>query len=210
MKLREYLGVSGKRQRQFTKLMQLLLLIAVIGGFYLGNTGIIVNSLVSLAISFLPALLERDYEIVMDPALALWLTLAVFLHAVGTYGPYRIVWWWDHLTHVLSSSVVAGAGYIAVRALDEHYDQIKMPGRFMFVFLLIFVMTFGVIWELIEFGISGLADILGLRTVLTQYGLEDTLKDLVFDTVGGLLVAVLGSFYLEDFVGQIRKKLQNS
>jgi hypothetical protein len=33
--------------------------------------------------------LERDYAIPMDPALVLWLTTAVFLHALGTLGPYR-------------------------------------------------------------------------------------------------------------------------
>lgn len=207
MKVRDYLGISVKTQQRFTRLMQLLLVAAVIGGFVKGSTGIIVNSLVSLLISFLPELLERDHQISMDPALVIWMTSAVFFHAAGTYGPYTTVWWWDHFTHMLSSSVVAAAGYAAVRALDIHYDDIRMPRKFMFVFLLVFVMAFGVIWELIEFGISGLAEILGARTVLTQHGLSDTMKDLVFDTLGGITVAVIGEAYLLGLSQQIRQKL---
>jgi len=59
----------------------------------------------------------------MDPALVLWITSAVFLHAVGTVALpgsqsfYRSLWWWDHMTHMLSSSIVAAGGYAAVREL---------------------------------------------------------------------------------------------
>ena len=44
-------------------------------------------------------------------------------------------------------------------------------------------------------------------SVLTQYGLEDTLLDLVFDTIGGLIVAVWGTAYLGDVVGALTDRL---
>lgn len=208
MKILQKLSISNKRQSQISRGMQLSLILAVLGGFYLGNTGIIVNSFVGLLITFVPSILERDYEITMNPLLVLWITSAVFFHAIGTYGPYRTVSWWDHFTHLLSSSVVAAAGYSTVRALDQHYDEISLPKKAIFVFILVFVMAFGVIWEVLEFGISGAAELLGSDTVLTQYGLEDTMKDLVFDTFGGLIVALTGEIYLVEFSDEIRSKLE--
>lgn len=196
--------------------MQLMLFIIVLIGLYVGNTGIIVNGLVGVLVTFLPAFLKKKHDLVMDPALVLWITSAVFLHALGTVALpgslsfYRTLNWWDHMTHALSSSVVAAGGYAAVRAIDEYHEDIHLPRKFIFVFILIFVLAFGVIWELIEFGISGLADILNAETVLTQYGLEDTMKDIVFNTAGGLLVALFGEVYLLGMVEQIKEKLEEN
>lgn len=206
MKIRDRLGISKKRQRQFIRVMQLLLFAAVLGGLYTGDTGIIVNSAVCLLISFVPAFLERDHEIVMDPALVLWMTSAVFFHAVGTYGPYGTIWWWDHFTHMLSSSVVGGAGYATVMALENHREDIHFPKKFIFVFLLIFVMAFGVLWEVLEFLISEIARMSGGETILTQYGLEDTMKDLVFDMFGAVMVALFGEAHLSGLADQIRER----
>lgn len=207
MKIRDYLGISKRRQHQLSRLMQVSLVLMVLIGLYLRNMGVVVNALVGLVVTFLPGILERDHEITMDPAVVLWISSAVFFHALGTLGPYKTVWWWDHFTHMLSSSVVAGAGYATLRALDKHHEELYFPPRIFFVFILMFVIAFGVIWELIEFGISGAAELAGVKTVLTQYGLDDTMKDLVFDILGGVAVAVSGEAYLLDVTGQIQEKL---
>lgn len=214
MKIRDYLGISVKRQEQLSRVMQVLLVVIILIGLYVGNTGIIVNGLIGLLVTFLPAFLEKKHDLVMDPALVLWITSAVFLHALGTVALpgslsfYRTLSWWDHMTHALSSSVVAAGGYAAVRALDKHYEEIYLPRRFMFAFILVFVLAFGVMWELLEFGISGIADIFESETVLTQYGLEDTMKDIVFNTAGGILVAIFGEIYLLGIVEQLQQKME--
>ena len=59
------------------------------------------------------------------------------------------------------------------------------------MFLLLFVMAFGVFWEVIEFALGEAARAVGNRALLTQYGLEDTMLDLVFDVVGAVLVVAL-------------------
>jgi len=114
-------------------------------GIERGNTGIIVNTAIALAISQLPAVLESDYDISLDAGLTLWITGAVWLHALGTVGMpgadqnfYATIWWWDHLTHALSSSIVAAVGYDRPRYRPAPED-IYLPPRFMFVFILLFV-----------------------------------------------------------------------
>lgn len=212
---RRLLGISERRQRQLTRAMQLSLVGLLFIGIDRGNPGIVVNTAVGLLVSELPALLKRDYEISLDAGLTLWITSAVFLHALGTVGIpgtdtnfYAGTAWWDHMTHLLSSSVVAGVGYTTVRALDLHREDIYLPPRFMFVFILLFVLAFGVFWEVVEFSVTELAAFAGSPTVLTQYGLDDTMLDLVYDTAGGVVVAVWGTAYLTDVVGLVRERLE--
>jgi len=210
MRIRDYFGISDRRQRQATWAMELLLVVIFALGLLTGNTGVIVNTGVGLLVAQLPALLERDYGIVLDPALTLWMTTAIFLHAVGVIGLpwseanfYVTIWWWDHLTHALSSSIVAAVGYTTVRALDRHSDDLYLPPRFMFVFILLFVLAFGVAWEVLEFTITLVAESFGSTTVLTQFGLGDTMLDLVFDTVGAVVVAIWGTAHLTDVIGMV-------
>ena len=193
---------------------------SLVGMFFIGverqNTGIIVNTAVALVVSQLPAMLENDYNISLDTGLTLWITGAVWLHALGTVGLpgadqnfYATIWWWDHVTHALSSSIVAAVGYTTVRAIDRHTKDIYLPPRFMFVFILLFVMAFGVLWEVIEFALSELATLAGSTSVLTQYGLDDTMLDLVFDAIGAVVVAVWGTAHLTDTVGVVTTWMEN-
>jgi hypothetical protein len=212
--LAERLRPTPKTQRRLSRAMQVVLVGLVFIGLDRGNVGIVVNAAIALAVTYLPAVLERDYHIPMNAGLTLWLTSAVFLHALGTVGLpgsefsfYQTVWWWDHLTHTLSSSVVAAAGYTTVRAIDEHSEEVYLPWQFTFVFVLLFVVAFGVLWEVIEFAVGGVGALLGGGSILTQYGLDDTLLDLVFDIVGGVVVALWGTAYLGDVVGALTRRL---
>ncbi|WP_121743016.1 hypothetical protein [Natronorubrum halophilum] len=206
---------SQQRQRQLSYLMEIGLVGMLFIGIDRGNGGIVINTVVALIVTQLPPILERDYGIPMDPRLTLWITTAVFLHAFGTVGLpgstatfYSQVWWWDHMTHALSASLVAGVGYATVRAIHEHADGIHFPQRFAAVFILLFVLAFGVLWEVLEFAIALSADALGMEPVLTQYGLDDTMLDLVFNSIGGLLVALWGGAYLSGVSGAIRDRLE--
>lgn len=215
MRLRDRIGISTRRQQQLARGIQLFLFGLLFVGLERRSVSIIINAGLGLGITFLPALLERDYDIPMDPALALWISSAAFFHAVGVIGLpgagsgfYGQIPNYDHATHALSASVVAGAGYAAVRALDEHSDDLHLPSRFMFVFILIFVIAFGVVWEIVEFavGIAGTATGAGTKG-FTQGGIEDTMKDLIFDTIGGILIGIWGTVYLTGFVETIQERL---
>ncbi|MFC7154431.1 hypothetical protein ACFQPA_03050 [Halomarina halobia] len=214
MRVREYLGIDDRRQRQLVWAMEVCLVGMFFIGLDRGNTGIIVNTAVALGVTRLPSLLERDFSIPMDPGLTLWITTAVFLHALGTVGLpkmnspfYQSVWWWDHLTHTLSATVVAAVGYSGARALELHSDSNRFPGPFMFVYILLFVIAFGVLWEVIEFLIGEVAALVGATSVLTQYGVEDTMLDLVFNTIGAVIVAVWGTAHLTDVAHALSTRL---
>jgi len=191
--------------------MQLILAMLLVSGVYNGSPKVIINAGIGFAITFAPAVLERRYNLVLNPFLTLWITSAVFFHALGSFGFYGAIWWWDHLTHALSASLVAGIGYTVVRVIDLHTEEIHLPNKFMFVFILLTVIAFGVVWELFEYLLDIIADITGIAMPLAQHGLDDTMKDMMFNTLGAVLVATLGQVYLsersKEFLETITKKV---
>jgi len=217
MRLRDRVAIGTRWQLRLTRGMQVALVGLFVVGLIEGKTGVVVNTAVAFGVSLLPAYLERDYDIPLNAGLTLWITTAVFLHALGTVGIpftpgnfYNAYPWWDSVTHTLSSTIVAAAGYTTARAFDEHSDAVRIPPKFMFAFILIVVMAFGVFWEVIEFALGELAALTGGAAVLTQFGLGDTMMDLVFDTVGAVLVAVWGTAYLTDVVGGVVDRLDDA
>jgi len=217
MSFQNRVHLSGRTRAGLVRFLQAVM-VAILGiGLYTGNAGIAVNAAVGLLVTQLPAVLERRYQITMNVGLVLWITLAMFLHALGTVpllGPdfatlYGSTWWWDHMTHALSSSLVVGSAYALTRALQEHTEYIHIGPKFTFAYLLVFVMAFGVFWELLEFYIAVGAELFGVPKVLTQYGLEDTVLDLVYNTIGGLLVAIFGTTYLTGVADQLRARLDS-
>ncbi|MFB6094073.1 MAG: hypothetical protein ABEJ77_03940 [Halanaeroarchaeum sp.] len=215
MRLRKRLGLSDRQQRVANRAMQLALVGFVFVGIYELNAGVALNALIALLVTQLPAVLRRDFDIALDPGLTMWVTGAVFLHALGTLGLpgmernfYVTIWWWDHLTHALSSSVVAGAGYATARALADHREDLSFPPRFTVAFILLLTVAFGVLWEVLEFLLMEGTVALGLAPVLTQYGVGDTMLDLVFDAMGGVVVAVAGTTTWGDVSETLRERLE--
>ena len=196
--------------------MQLILFGLIFVGLERQSPTIVLNALLGFGITFLPAILERDHQIPMNPGLTMWITAAAFLHAIGiigipgtSQGLYNAIPFYDHITHALSASVVAGVGYATVRALDQHSDGIELPPRFMFVFILVFVLAFGVVWEIVEFSVDVVTTSLEVEmSGFTQHGLNDTLLDLVFNTIGAVIVAIWGTAYLTDVADAIEKRIE--
>ena len=197
---------SMRTQRRVTRAMQLVLVGLVGYGLVTANPKAIVNGSIALLITFLPAVLERNYELPLDPWLGLWITTAVFLHTLGSSGLYGHIGWWDHLTHALSASLVAAGGYTAARAIELHSDEIRVSHRFAFVYIFVIVLAFGVIWELFEFALDVAAEETGLTMPLAQHGLDDTIRDLMFNSLGAFVVAVFGQVHLTGVAETIRDR----
>jgi hypothetical protein len=196
--------------RYLVRGMQLAIVSVVFVGLVTRNVGVLVNGVFALGVTVLPAVLKRDYRFALDPALTLWITAAVFFHAVGMLGLYDVVWWWDHLTHTLSATLVASVGYATAVAFDKHSDAVHFPPQFMFVYVLLFTLAFGVVWEVLEFTVRGFANVVGIEPVLIQYGLKDTIVDLIFDVAGAILVTLFGTGVLSGTIDSLVARLSRS
>jgi hypothetical protein len=161
-------------------------------------------ALAAIFISTLPSVMKRDLNIVLPVELNFWIVLALFVHLIGSFsGFYDNLPGWDHLTHAMSASLVAALGFVVVTAVDKYADSIHLPPAFLALFIIMFTMAIGVIWELMEYMVDEFTG------SYLQYSLSDTMRDLLFDAIGGLLVASVGSFYLkhtsiDHFVGALQ------
>ncbi|WP_435180199.1 hypothetical protein [Halorussus sp. AFM4] len=182
--------LDDSRERLLVRLLQAGL-VAVAGyGVVAGEYSVAVNGLVSLAVTLVPAVLRRDAGISLDPGHVLWLSVAVFVHAVGIVWPYQNLPWYDSVAHALSASVVAGAGYATVKAVERNSERTTLTPGVETLVVLVFVMAFGVLWEILEFASAAAAEVVGGRAVLIQFGLADVIYDLVFNFLGGLVVVL--------------------
>jgi hypothetical protein len=165
-------------------------IVAIFGaGVRRRNPGAVVNAVFALAATYLPNLLERRYGVEFRPWQRLYAAAAMLAHAVGMLGPYDDTWWWDHVTHLLSSTLLSGV----VRAAAERRNQDPRPR------VLGAVAVAGVVWELLEYVIHAVSERLGIDPLLVSYSKRDALLDLVFNLLGAALVLAFGDRLLRNF-----------
>lgn len=101
------------------------------------------------------------------------------LHLLGWYSLYHTTIWYDKLLHFL-----AGASIVFIIW--------QLMGKKIFISLLL-LLVIAFLWEVFEFSIDKIFNL-----PLLQLGLKDTLWDLVFDILGGIVILVL--FQLRNMV----------
>ncbi|WP_396613533.1 hypothetical protein ACH9L7_16470 (plasmid) [Haloferax sp. S1W] len=165
---------------------------AIVAIFFVGvrrrKPAAVVNAVVSLIGTYTPDLLERLFDVEFRPWQRVYIESAMFTHSVGMLGPYDDVWWWDHLTHTHSASILSGIIHVIARR----------RGRDPAPRVLAVVVCLGIAWELVEYAIHTGANKLGIDPVLVSYGHADTALDLVFNLVGALLVLAFGDRFLDN------------
>ena len=180
-----------------TLVLQAVLVATIVLGVRQRNTSIVVNGTVATLAALLPKTMtlisSHWYEtsIVFTPTIPLWIALAGVAHQAGMFGLYDEIWWWDHLTHTLSGSLVAAILYAGFLSLAIAPSPVTVPlvGPAGATVLLAFAL--GVYWELIELFARTLARRFDFEPVLLHYGTGDTELDLLFDVAGAVLVVAL-------------------
>ena len=208
MTLADTLQLADSHERTLVRILQLAL-VGILGyGLATFQLELALNAGVPLGVTFLPAILRREYSYTMDAGLVLLISVAVFLHALGSLGLYTRYSWYDEITHTVSAVLIAGIGYAVLTALERHSGAIDLPSKLRGVFILVFVLAFGVIWEVFEFGAVWISQTVGVTSPVRVFGIDDIVTDMVFNLVGAILVAVWGTGYFEDFVPFLRRRLQ--
>ncbi len=120
------------------------------------------------------------------------MVLALFLHTGGgALDAYRDIPGWDHITHFLSTAVTSLMAFVVMAIIDAYTTEIKLNAPLLIFFIIIFSLAMGVIWEFCEFT----SDMFfGTHNQLSN---TDTMLDLFFDFLGGIIVALPGAFYLK-------------
>jgi len=147
-----------------------------------------------LLFSFLPYILKR-WNIHSTKTLQVYFLLAIIVHFIGggTLHYYRDVWFFSFIVHLINSFLIATIIYGML--LRHCKNQSKL---FMFLSTVAFTALIGVLWEVCEYAIDGMAgrnmqrfnDSITGEAFIGRRALQDTMIDLMMDTLGGLIAGL--------------------
>jgi hypothetical protein len=180
-----------------TYLMQALIVLTSVYSFHVGYYAGTFFGLVAVGLSLIPTLVHRKIHIVVPWEVTFFIALTLFLHIAG----YSYLWYlnlypyYDKFAHLIASMTIAMLGFLAVLIMMRVSTCLQFERWEIFFFIVIFTLAFGAIWEIWEFTMDTLAG--GYLTKPLQQGITDTMLDPITDLAGGLIIAVVGTFYLK-------------
>jgi hypothetical protein len=163
--------------------------------------------LLGLIVLFLPSALEHKFKITffneMHILFVLFLYGAIILGEVQGY--YQKFYHWDTLLHTLSGVMLSSFGFCIIDIINKSKKiNLGLSNWFMSFFSFCFAIMLDTLWEIIEFVIDMFLDlnmqqyILPDGTVLSgHYAIVDTMKDLIVDALGALIISIIGYILLK-------------
>ena len=175
----------------------------------------LVQCILGLVVILLPGIIERKISIEIPSRMMILFIL--FIYASTFLGEVRSFYYkiphFDTLLHTLSGGMIAALGFSIIAFLNNS-DKIPvtLSPAFVACFTLCFALSIGCLWEIYEFVIDGV-----LNTNMQKFALEngtnlsgrlaviDTMKDLIVDTIGALVISIMGYVSLKYKKGWIEK-----
>ncbi len=154
-----------------------------------------------MAVIIAPGALGRRFQVHIPAEFQLlavvFVFAALFLGEIRRY--YERIWWWDIALHVSSGLLLGILGFLLVYVLNESKRvDLHMRPRFVALFAFSFALAAGVLWEIFEFAMDQLAGTNMQKPMFGDpSGLTDTMWDLIVDSLGALIISLLGWWYME-------------
>lgn len=167
----------------------------------------LLQCIVGVFAMLLPGLLRKKINLEIPSYMMILYTVflycAIYLGEVRSF--YYTVPHWDTILHAFSGAMFGALGFSFINFLNKT-EQVPMnlSPMFVVVFAFCFAITLGVIWEFYEFMADGL-----LGTNMQKFGLEDgtgfigraalkdTMKDLIVDAIGAMIMSIIGYISLK-------------
>jgi uncharacterized membrane protein YjdF len=192
--------VSGSIHRRITLFLQLVLLVGLVLSLLQRQwmTAISVGGI--MVVTLFPLILGRRFRVFVPPEFEVLAIVFVFasLFLGEVRGYYGRFWWWDVALHTASGFLLGILGFLLVHVLNEKEEiELHMKPSFVAFFAFLFAVGMGAIWEVFEFGMDQLFGMNMQKEMLGDpSGLTDTMWDLIVDTIGAAVIALMGYGYL--------------
>jgi hypothetical protein len=147
-----------------------------------------------LVVTMLPSVLGRRFDVRIPAEFELLAVVFVYasLFLGEVHGYYSRFWWWDVVLHTGSGFLLGIFGFLLVYVLNERPEaDLDMRPRFIALFAFMFAIGMGALWEIFEFTMD---QAFGMN--MQKSGLQDTMWDLIVDTIGAAVISILGWGYL--------------
>lgn len=193
-------GPPGRLHRRLTLVLQGILLLGLAAAIWERQWLTALTTLAIIVTTLLPLVLGRRFKVFVPPEFevlaVVFLFASLFLGEVRGY--YLRFWWWDIVLHTASGFLLGIVGFLLVYVLNETENvEVHMRPRFVALFAFMFAVGLGALWEVFEFSMDQFFGMDMQKEMLGDpSGLTDTMWDLIVDTVGAAVIAVLGFGYL--------------
>ena len=190
---------GSKHQRfyvVFTLLIQAWLVLALVLFILRRDWENVFLTLTVIGLTLIPAFAWRRYRVYLPPELQLisaaFIFLSLFLGSARDY--YYRFWWWDIVLHTGSGFLLGLVGFVSIYLLNRT-DRIPQEVRpaFRCLFGVTFAVTLGVLWEIFEFAVDSIWPEVNMQS--NETGVRDTMYDLIVDTIGAVVVGLMGWAY---------------
>lgn len=175
--------------------LKAILLLGALAMFWFGQYQSAVETLLILLITILPVVLRNKFAVKIphgfETLTIVFVFMSLFLGEVQGY--YTLFWWWDLVLHSGSAFIMGILGFLLVYVLNEKKEiELNLNRNFVALFAFMFAIGIGALWEVFEFSADQL---FGLN--MQKSGLVDTMWDLIVNTIGALIISVLGWGYIK-------------
>ncbi len=168
------------------------LLAAALVAMFLGQWSLTFVATLTLLVSLAPSVLSDRYHVNLPwpffTGIVLFIFATLFLGEVLDF--YNRYWWWDVLLHGLSAVGFGLVGFVFIFALFEG-DRYAAPAWAITFISLSFAISIGALWEIFEFLMDQ-----AFSLNMQKSGLQDTMQDLIVDTIGASVGAMAGYGFL--------------
>ena len=185
----------------------LLTIGAIIFNFINAQWEVLLGALLTLLLFLLPTIFSERTKItipaVFQIIILLFIFASMYLGEIHNYF-YRYSWW-DSMLHSVSAIILGYIGFLLIYALNRDKNiHVRLSPFFIALFTFCFAMTVGVLWEIFEFGVDTLLGVnmqkaRNLEQVYgvfdTRLGVIDTMRDFIVNTIGALIVSIIGYYY---------------
>jgi len=189
------MDLADRIERFISYLLSIIILLAAAGAFYEGQWLNAFLAIIAFVLSFVPSIIERNLQIGLPVEIeftfVLFLFVTLYLGEINAY--YTYFWWWDIFLHTFSGVLLGLVGFILVFIFNsEERIRLHLSPFFVGMFTFVFAVSIGVFWEIFEFALD---KVFGFDT---QHGsLDDTMTDLIVDTIGAFVIGIIGYFYVK-------------
>lgn len=155
----------------------------------------------------IPSILNRrwsfDIPNNMHMLYFVFLYCAIYLGEVRSF--YYIIPQWDTILHAFSGAMLGAFGFTLVSILNNAEQvKVQLSPFFVALFAFCFALSIGALWEIYEYGMDELLSLnmqkfaLEDGTLLLGHAaLDNTMKDIIVDTLSAFVITVLGFFSLK-------------
>ncbi len=174
-------------------LLKIVLLGATIYAAVLQDYFYIFSGCIALLASFMPAILERRWQLVLPSEVDLIITAFICVHFIlgELSGYYYRFNWFDLILHSYSGFMLGLVGFLWAYILF-YTSRLQAKPLFIVVFAVSLAMAIGGVWEIFEYGMD---KTFGFN--MQKSGLDDTMSDLIVDFIGAIVIGAFGMIYFK-------------